>query len=130
MDAFGSTLRRYRLRGGWSQNLLGSMASVDASYINRLERGDRPAPAREVALALARALTLAPEETDALLLAAGHIPSRLQQLGLADPTVALVVRILTDERLDTAARDDFRTVVEVIASRWVVQAGGNGRLAS
>ena len=117
-DTFESTLRRYRLRAGISQNALAKVVGINASYINRLESGEREAPTREVAHALARALALVPEETDRLLFAAGHVPPSLQKLGPADSTIAAVTRLLTNDRLSPEARADFRAVVETIAIRW------------
>ena len=117
-DTFESTLRRYRLRAGISQNALAKVVGINASYINRLESGEREAPTREVAHALARALALVPEETDRLLFAAGHVPPSLQKLGPADSTVAAVTRLLTNDHLSPEARADFRAIVETIAIRW------------
>ena len=117
-EDFASTLRRYRLRSGLSQNALAKVVGIDASYINRLESGEREAPTREVAHALARALALFPEEVDCLLFAAGHVPPGLQKLGPADSTIAAVTRLLTNDRLSPEARADFRAVVETIAERW------------
>ncbi len=117
-DDFSTTLRRYRLRSGLSQNALAKIVGINASYINRLESGEREAPTREVAHALARALTLATEETDRLLFSAGHVPPTLQKLGPSDSTVAAVTRLLTNDRLSPEARADFRAVVETIAIRW------------
>ena len=117
-EDFGSTLRRYRLRAGVSQNALAKVVGINASYINRLESGEREAPTREVAHALARALALCPDEVDRLLFAAGHVPPSLQKLGPADSTIAAVTRLLTNDRLSPEARADFRAVVETIAIRW------------
>ena len=117
-EDFGNTLRRYRLRAALSQNALAKVVGINASYINRLESGEREAPTREVAHALARALNLGPEEVDRLLFSAGHVPPSLQKLGPADSTVAAVTRLLTNDRLSPEARADFRAVVETIAIRW------------
>ena len=115
---FAATLRRFRLRTGRSQNALGRVVALDASYIHRLESGERDTPTRQVVDALARALALTPEERDTLLFAAGYVPPSLQKLGPHDSTVAVVLRLLTDDRLSPAARGDFRAVVETIAARW------------
>lgn len=117
-DDFGSILRRYRLRAGLSQNALAKVVGINASYINRLESGEREAPTRDVAHAFARALNLPLEETDRLLFSAGHVPPSLQKLGPADSTVAAVTRLLTNDRLSPEARADFRAIVETIAIRW------------
>lgn len=115
---FAATLRRYRVRAGFSQNALAKVVGIDASYINRLESGEREAPTRPVAQSLARALARCPEEVDRLLFSAGHMPPSLQKLGPADPTIAAVTRLLTNDRLSPETRADFRAVVETIAIRW------------
>jgi transcriptional regulator with XRE-family HTH domain len=117
-EDFASNLRRFRLRAGVSQNALAKIVGINASYINRLENGEREAPTRDVAHALARALTLSAEEVDRLLFSAGHVPPSLQKLGPADSTVAAVTRLLTNDRLSVEARADFRAIVETIAIRW------------
>lgn len=118
-EEFAATLRRFRLRAGLSQNALAKVVGINASYINRLESGEREAPARDVAHALARALALCTEEVDRLFFAAGHVPPSLQKLGPADSTIAAVTRLLTNDRLSPEARADFRAVIETIAIRWV-----------
>lgn len=115
---FAATLRRFRLRSGLSQNALAGIAGINASYVNRLERGEREAPTRQVACGLARALALSAEEVDCLLVSAGHAPPSLQKLGPTDSTITAVTRLLTDDRLSPETRADFRAVVETIASRW------------
>ena len=117
-EDFASTLRRFRLRAGLSQNALAKIVGINASYINRLESGEREAPARDVAHALARALALGTEDVDRLLFAAGHVPPSLQKLGPGDSTIAAVTRLLTNDRLSPEARADFRAVIETIAMRW------------
>jgi transcriptional regulator with XRE-family HTH domain len=115
---FGVTLRRYRLRLGLSQNALAKVVGINASYINRLERGERRAPAREVAFALAEALALSADDVDRLLGSAGYLPPSMRTLDPADSTVGAVVRLLVDERLSPEVLADFRAVVETIAARW------------
>ncbi len=117
-EDFASTLRRFRLRAGISQNALAKIVGINASYINRLEHGEREAPTRDIARALAQALHLCVEEVDRLLFAAGHVPPSLQKLGPADSTIAAVTRLLTNDRLSPEARADFRAIVETIAIRW------------
>lgn len=127
-EDFGSTLRRFRLRAGLSQSALAKVVSINASYINRLESGEREAPTREVAAAIARSLKLSLDDTDRLLFSAGHVPPSLQKLGPADSTIAAVTRLLTNDRLSPEARADFRAVVETIAIRW--QSGSAVQLVS
>jgi transcriptional regulator with XRE-family HTH domain len=116
--SFGELLSCLRLATGVSQNALGREAGVNASYINRLERGERTTPTREVVLALARALQTMPQERDHLLVTAGYVPPSLQQLGPADSTLEAVGRLLVDGRLPPASLAAFRAVVETIAACW------------
>lgn len=116
--SFGELLSCLRLATGVSQNALGREAGVNASYINRLERGERATPTREVVLALARALQTTPQERDHLLMAAGYVPPALRQLGPADSTLAAVGTLLVDGRLPPASLAAFRAVVETIAACW------------
>ena len=115
---FGAVLRHFRRRAGLSQNALATLAGINASYINRVERRQRAAPRRHVVLALARALTLSQRETDCCYLAAGLAPPSLQRLSPADSTVAALLGVLTDEHASPAALADFRAVVETLCSRW------------
>lgn len=116
--AFGVALRRYRRCLGLSQNALAKVVGIDASYINRLESGEREAPSRRTALALARALQLSRDDVDRLLCSAGYLPPSLHRLGPTDSTVCAVARVLADGRLSPEVRADFRAVVETIAYRW------------
>lgn len=115
---FGTALRFFRLRACHSQNSLAKVVGINASYINRLETGEREAPTREVVMALARALTLTIEETDRLVASAGQLPPSLQKLGPDDSTVAAVVAVLTNDRLSPECRADLRAVIETICIRW------------
>ena len=115
---FGELLRLRRLRLGVSQNALAKLVGMNASYINRIESGEREAPSREVASALARALKLSVGETDELLFTAGHVPPTLQKLGASDSTVAAVTRLLTNDHVPPEVRADYRAVVETVSARW------------
>lgn len=117
-ESFARLLRRYMLRAGWSQNALGKQIGVCPSYLNRMCSGERGAPTRHVVTALVRALCLTVPETDRLMAAAGHLPPSIQKVGASDPTVAAVLAILTDDRIDPAARADYRACVEAMAARW------------
>jgi transcriptional regulator with XRE-family HTH domain len=115
---FADLLYHFRVRIARSQSDLGRHAGVNASYVNRLESGERRVPTPEVAGALARALQLPPEETDRFLWSAGCLPPSLQQLAAGDPTILAVTHLLTDQRLSPEARADFRACVEAMAHRW------------
>src|SRR5439155_19247951 len=88
-----SALGRYRERAGLSQSALARLAGLDASFINRLESGQRAAE-RGVADTLIAALALPEAEANALLAAGGYLPPALARLGLDDPTLQLVVQTL------------------------------------
>jgi transcriptional regulator with XRE-family HTH domain len=115
---FGELLSCLRLAAGLSQNGLGREASVNASYVNRLERGERTTPTREVILALARALGATAAERDRLLWLTGYLPVRLQRLGATDSTVVACLLSLTDERLPEVAKDGFRSCIEALSTFW------------
>lgn len=73
-EAFRALLRGHRLRLGWSQDGLAARAGMDLSNVNRIESGARE-PSREACVRLASGLGLSETEADALLLAAGHLPT-------------------------------------------------------
>ena len=107
-EDLASCLMRFRLRAGYSQNGLAKRVGINASYINRLESGERGRPTESVVLALARGLGLMPADTDTLLLAAGYAPTWLQYLGDTDSTIRAVAEFLTNDALDDATVADFR----------------------
>lgn len=115
---FGAVLRSFRQQAGRSQAGLARQVGVDASYINRLESGEREPPRRPLVEALAAALELRRDERDRLLVAAGHLPAALARLGPRDPTLSLVAEVLDDDTLTEDERREFRRVVEAIARRW------------
>lgn len=115
---FGELLSCLRLAAGVSQNALGRVAGVHASYINRLERGERTTPTREVIFALARALSATAAERDRLLWRTGYLPQRLQRLGVNDLTVVAVLDLLADERLPLVAKDGVRSCIEAMSTFW------------
>lgn len=118
MESFGEELRRQREAVGISQSALAKRAGLNASYINRLESGEREPPKVETVVALARGLGLSREEEDRLLVAAGHLPLAMAKLGAGDPTLGAVAEVLADESLSAIDREEFRQVVTAIARRW------------
>ena len=114
---FSDLLAGFRQRAGLAQTDLARRAGVNASYINRLESGER-LPMPEVALALASGLVLTVEETDRLLWSAGHLPPSLRALVGGERTILAVARVLSDQRLSPAARAEFEACVEAMARRW------------
>jgi transcriptional regulator with XRE-family HTH domain len=117
-DSFGHVLERVRLQAGLSQNALAQRAGINASFVNRLESGDRKRPSDIVTLALAHGLNLDAADTDALLLAAGYAPTWLRYLGGQDSTVQALAAALTDDALDAGTLADIRACIEVILARF------------
>ena len=118
MESFDTLLRRHRARAGVSGNALARAIGTDASYLNRIERGERQAPAREAVERIADALRLTPEERDELFVSAGHLPDYLLRLGPLDPTLRLVADVLGDELIPDDQRAAFRQIVALVAQRW------------
>ena len=75
-NQLGQLLRQTREQAGLSRDELARRIRLDASYIYRLETGDRR-PSREVTLALAEALGVKGESMDQWLIAAGYTPQPL-----------------------------------------------------
>jgi transcriptional regulator with XRE-family HTH domain len=117
-DEFPELLRMFRERAGRSGNALAREVEIDPSYLSRIEHGDREPPRPQVVAALAQALGLSVLDRNRLLLAAGHAPLSLVQLGHWDPALQAVVDVLTDIHLTSDDRDEFRTVVRAIAAHW------------
>jgi transcriptional regulator with XRE-family HTH domain len=109
-ESFGSSLRAFRERAGWSQSALARKAGLDPSFVNRLESGQRGAE-RSVAEALIGALGLAPAEADRLLAAGGYLPASLAAVGVEDPTLRRVVQFLGDPALGAGERAAFDRLV-------------------
>jgi transcriptional regulator with XRE-family HTH domain len=74
MEGFSGLLERFRTRAGFSQNELARKAGVSPSYVNRLEKGGRQPPSRDVMHRIAEALGLDKAEENALLLSGGYAP--------------------------------------------------------
>jgi transcriptional regulator with XRE-family HTH domain len=115
---FAEMLQAARQAAGISQNQLARRVGVDASYLNRIERGEREPPRREVVEALIEALELPGAEADDLLVAAGHLPRALATLGPLDPTLRLVAEALTDPSLPEADQAELREALRLIVPRF------------
>jgi transcriptional regulator with XRE-family HTH domain len=55
----GRVIRAFRIERGWSKTELGDRASVDPTYVGRLEDGTRTHPAPRITKALADAFGVA-----------------------------------------------------------------------
>ena len=115
---FGAALSAARQAAGLSQHALARAAGVDASYVNRLERGERQAPDAETIRRFAGALALDQAGTDSLVVAGGGLPAVLARLGPLDPTVLLLADVLGDAAIPQRERGDLRRIVVLLARRW------------
>ncbi len=118
MATFGEVLAATRRAAGVSQRALAQAAGVDASYVNRLERGERQAPEADLVRRFAVALHLDEQGTDALVVAGGGLPAALDRLGPLDPTVLLLADVLSDSAIPEQERADLRRIVALLARRW------------
>lgn len=116
--AFGARLARHIRRQGWSHSETARQAGLSASAVSRYCSGEKDSPERQAVLALARALGLPPADLDALMASAGYLPPSLQRLGAGDSTVAALVGVLGNDRIDPASRADLRACVETMCGRW------------
>lgn len=117
-DEFPTLLRAYRERAGRSRNALAHEVGVDPSYLTRIEHGDREPPRQHIVEALTRALRLSIPERNRLLVSAGYAPLSVVQLGAWDDALQAVADVLNDIDLSPEERNEFRSVVQIIAARW------------
>jgi transcriptional regulator with XRE-family HTH domain len=124
---FGELLRTLRTARGISQAAVAAGAGLDRSYVNRIEAGERGAPAGPAVEALIGALRLTPAEADRLTAAAGLLPHALRILGPDDPTLLLLAGRLADPALTPATRAALRSTVELLVRHWgeAGEAGGS-----
>jgi transcriptional regulator with XRE-family HTH domain len=115
--SFANLLRTLRERAGLSQSALARRAGLDPSFVNRLESGQRTAE-RSVVEKFIAALELDQTDADLLMAAGGLLPTLFDRVGLQDPTLQLVVQILSDERLSPEDREEFREVIRLIGRRY------------
>ncbi|MGE5619217.1 MAG: helix-turn-helix domain-containing protein [Sphingomonadaceae bacterium] len=122
MAVFAQLLKGYREGSGLSQRALARASQINPAIISRLESGDREPSGPEQVLAIARALGLDPERTDALLSSAGHWPRAILELGPSDESLLMVARVLTGPHLEDAAKVRFRRIVSILAEQWLDSA--------
>lgn len=120
VDEFAALLRAYQERHHLSSNRLAVEIGVDPSYVIRIARAERPPPHRHLVLAMARGLHLSPFERNGFLLAAGHAPSSICQLGTWPPVLQAVCEVLISVELTVADQDAFSRIVCEIAERWLL----------
>ena len=89
---FGSALRYWRTRRGYSQLRLAVDASVSQRHLSFLESG-RAQPSRDLILKLGLVLDVPLRQRNAMLLAAGFAPA-YQERNLSDPELSSVMQAL------------------------------------
>ena len=118
MATFGEQLAAVRQQAGLSQHALAKASGVDASYVNRLERGERQAPDVPLIRRFATELGLDASQTDALVVAGNGLPAALERLGALDPTILLLADVLSDPSISEDELVHLRRVVAVLVQRW------------
>ncbi|MDA8219815.1 MAG: helix-turn-helix transcriptional regulator [Dehalococcoidales bacterium] len=115
---FAQLLKALREASGLSQRALARAAQINPAIISRMEGGERGPSGPAQVFAIARALSLGQQDTDALLASAGFWPGVYLQVGPDDPTLLAVARTLATEFRDEAAKARFRQLVALLAEQW------------
>ncbi|MGW1271104.1 ATP-binding protein [Streptomyces sp. NPDC002491] len=126
---FATTVRRFRLRAGLTQEALSERSGVSVSTIRGMETGKRRNPQLASVRQLASALDLRPVELEELLAAAAGAaehPARPVPRQLPAPPVPFVGRHHELERLDAAVRSASDEAAPVVISA-IAGAGGVGK---
>ena len=124
LPGFSAALRKYRELSGLSQNALARRAGIDPSYVNRLERGERDAPARARVLDIARALELTSSQTNELLLSADYRPQTTESFVhssdtlSADPAVRLLAEVFSNPRIPREEIHLLEQQIEMLKRRY------------
>jgi transcriptional regulator with XRE-family HTH domain len=123
---FGQMLTRLRTAQRLSQNQLAQRASLNHSYISRLESGGRGDPSRTVVEQFVGALGLDPSGRDAdeLRMAAGFLPIDPAHLLTGETALAKLAALLEDERLPDASRGTLRRILGLLVEEYTRIAGG------
>jgi transcriptional regulator with XRE-family HTH domain len=108
---FAILLRELREKSGLSQAAVARSTGLDTGYLTRCEQGQRVPANVDVVESLAAVLGCSESETDALRIAAGFLPRAIQQLGLDDPELLLLARLLDPGQLSTGTREVLRQVI-------------------
>lgn len=116
-DSFSGMLRHYRRRAGLNLMALSALLGKNHSYMARIESGDRNPPKRDYVLLLADALRLSAVERSRFLVAAGHTPEGVDEIGW-DDCLQAVLDILTDPYLTARQRESFALLVRLAANGW------------
>ena len=109
---FSSQLKALREAAGLSQNALGRVVDINPGTINRLETGEREPSSRDQVLLLAQGIGLNAEQTDTLVASAGFAPTAYDGVGLANPVLIRIARLLGAERT-APEREAFLNFLEL-----------------
>lgn len=118
MKDFSTLLEQYRDQAGVSQSELARSAGISASYVNRVEKGERQPPSRSIVLRIAEALDLDSEATDTLLLAGGYAPRRAALPSREHRILGLMADILQDGHVPEEEIELLERQIELIRRRW------------
>lgn len=112
--AFARILHQLREGRGVSQSRLAEESGFDHSYVSRLENGKRR-PTRDAVEKIADVdvLALDSEEKDRLLIAAGYIPERTENLFIEEPELCEIWRFLKSEDVPDEAKVNLRELIAV-----------------
>ncbi len=116
--SFGDLLREFREEKNMSRNALAHMSGCDPSYITRTEFGDREPPRQHIVESIARALGLAPQESNRLLAAAGHCPPSVNHVGGWGPAFQALVSVLGNPLISQSERQEFEQLVVSLGKKW------------
>jgi transcriptional regulator with XRE-family HTH domain len=92
-NAFGERLRTLRLDRTINQRDLAAQASIDFTYLSKIENGRMPPPAADTIVRLAGALGVDPDE---LLLLARKVPGDIQPMLTRSPALPAFLRSIQD----------------------------------
>lgn len=107
---FKDLLPLIRERRGVSQGEMGRRAGLTKGHASRLEDGSRN-PTRETVNALADALGLHDYDRDALMVAAGYVPSDPLHILVDEPVIGRLASVLADPTIPADVRDGIREML-------------------
>ncbi|MGW5644877.1 helix-turn-helix domain-containing protein [Saccharopolyspora sp. NPDC003752] len=111
-EAIGKKLREIRKARGKSLTVIAGLAGISASYLSRLESGERALDRRSLVVALANALEVAPSELTGTALA-GPL-ERGDDLALAEIRLALLAVSLDEPRGEVQPTEHLATRVQQV----------------
>lgn len=118
MTAFSTLLKEYRTNAGVSQSELGRLTDIDASYVSRIESGERLPPRREIVLKIATALGIRFDERNTLLMVAEYAPVDLDKTVQTNPTMKLLADVLENSRIPGTEKQLIADQLRLILERY------------